>query len=95
MLTWWFSIKLWKRVLGGLALGILVGAIFREDATGFKWIGDLFINSIRMLVVPLIFTTLVTGVTAMGDVAKLGVLTPQPTDGVRSDTVGERNAKFG
>ncbi len=37
-------------------------------------IGKLFINLIKMLVVPLIFTTLVAGVTAMGDPAKLGSL---------------------
>ncbi len=74
MLARWFEIKLWQRVLGGLALGILVGAIFREQATVFKPVGDVFINSIKMLVVPLIFTTLVTGVTAMGDVAKLGAI---------------------
>ncbi|MBT6073630.1 MAG: dicarboxylate/amino acid:cation symporter, partial [Gammaproteobacteria bacterium] len=37
-----------------------------------KWIGDVFVRLIRMLVVPLIFTSLVSGVVAMGDPKKLG-----------------------
>jgi len=68
----WFGIKLWKRVIGGLVLGLIVGLIFGEAAGVLKPIGDIFINLIKMLVIPLIFTTLVSGVTAMGSVAKLG-----------------------
>ena len=37
-----------------------------------KWIGDFFIKSIKMLVVPLIFFSLVAGVAALGDLKKLG-----------------------
>ena len=101
----WFEITLWKRVMLGLALGILTGLALRyglgqdcvagtagvaNDACGagetmiwnaasivetwFYPIGVAFINLIKMLVVPLIFTTLVSGVTAMGDPAKLGSL---------------------
>ena len=39
----------------------------REIAAIFKPLGDLFLNLIRMLVVPLIFLTLVSGVLALGD----------------------------
>lgn len=80
----WFRITLWKRVLLGLALGAGLGLLLRyglgeEQATSlattwFKPFGDAFVNLIRMLVVPLIFTTLVAGVTAMGDPARLGSL---------------------
>lgn len=72
MLRKWFKIKLWKRVLGGLVLGIVAGLLLGEQSVILKPIGDLFINAIRMLVVPLIFTTLVAGVTSMGSAAKLG-----------------------
>jgi len=80
----WFRITLWKRVLLGLSLGAAIGlalhyALGPETAstlatTWFKPFGDAFVSLIRMLVVPLIFTTLVAGVTAMGDPARLGSL---------------------
>src|SRR5690554_3532573 len=75
-------IDLWKRVLAGLALGIVAGLVLRlaagpEAASDFTtvWLrpfGDAFVQLIRMLVVPLIFTTLTAGVLAMGDPARLG-----------------------
>lgn len=82
-MSWWFKIDLWKRVMLGLVLGLMVGLGLRyglspEDAKAaagyFKPFGDAFMNLIRMLVVPLIFTTLVAGVLAMGDPRRLGSL---------------------
>jgi len=80
----WTKITLWKRVLVGLFFGLIVGLGLRygtgvEAATAFanEWLqpfGEAFVNLIRMLVVPLIVVTLVSGVTAMGDPAKLGSL---------------------
>lgn len=79
----WFAMDLWKRVMIGLVLGSLIGLAVRfgmseESATEvgnyFKPFGDLFLNLIRMLVVPLIFLTLVSGVLSMGDPKKLGSL---------------------
>lgn len=72
MFKFWFEMKLWKRILIALVLGVIVGQIFGESATNIKWIGDLFIRLIRMIVVPLIFVTLVSGVVAMGSPKKLG-----------------------
>ena len=68
----WFRITLWKRILGALVLGLIAGLIWGEGANSIRWIGDIFVRSIRMLVVPLIFTTLVAGVVAMGDARRLG-----------------------
>lgn len=71
----WFAIPLWQRVIGALILGVLVGYFFlEEDAESIKWIGDFFIKSIKMLVVPLIFFSLVAGVAAIGDIRKLGAV---------------------
>ncbi|WOE75896.1 dicarboxylate/amino acid:cation symporter [Alterisphingorhabdus coralli] len=71
-MTFWFKIPLWQRVVGALILGIAVGLLWGEGAESIKWIGDLFIRAIKMLVVPLIFFSLVSGVAAIGDLKKLG-----------------------
>ncbi|GHF25672.1 dicarboxylate:amino acid:cation symporter DAACS family protein [Kordiimonas sediminis] len=68
----WFDIVLWKRILIALILGVIVGSFWGEGATSIKWIGDVFVRLIRMIVVPLIFLTLVSGVVAMGDPKRLG-----------------------
>ncbi len=50
------------------------GNAIKIGETWFKPFGDLFVNLIKMLIIPLIATTLVAGVTAMGDPKKLGSL---------------------
>ncbi len=72
MLKAWFAIKLWQRVLGALVLGIIAGFVLGEEAQSIRWIGDLFIRAIKMLIVPLIFFSLVSGIAALGDLKKLG-----------------------
>ncbi len=72
MLGFWLKIPLWQRVAAALILGIVVGLYWGPGAEAIKWIGDLFIRSIKMLVVPLIFFSLVSGVAAIGDLKKLG-----------------------
>ena len=107
MIQAWHSITLWKRVLIGLAFGLLVGAVIRygidlepvpildgngaavldangkpSSISGAAYIGEnyiypfgrAFVRLIKMLIIPLIATTLVAGVTAMGDPKKLGTL---------------------
>ena len=83
-MSWWFGTALWKRVLGALVLGVIVGVILTqalggESAAAFlenwvKPVGDLFIRLIRMLIVPLILTTLIAGVVALGAPARLGTI---------------------
>lgn len=68
----WFSIPLWQRVIGALILGIIVGRLWGPDAESIKWIGTLFIQAIKMLIIPLIFFSLVSGIAALGDLKKLG-----------------------
>ena len=70
----WFGIALWKRILGAMALGVVVGALWGPGAESILWIGDLFIRLIRMLIVPIVFLTVISGVASMGDPAKLGSL---------------------
>ncbi|TNE31075.1 MAG: dicarboxylate/amino acid:cation symporter [Alphaproteobacteria bacterium] len=72
MIRMWFGAALWKRVVVALVLGVATGFAVGEDIVAIKWIGDLFIRLIKMLVVPLIFFSLVGGVAAIGDIRKLG-----------------------
>ncbi|WP_286828417.1 MULTISPECIES: dicarboxylate/amino acid:cation symporter [Kordiimonas] len=74
MFSAWFEITLWKRIMAMLVLGIIFGALLPQAALSIDWIGELFIRLIRMIVVPLVFITLVSGVVAMGDPKKLGSL---------------------
>jgi Na+/H+-dicarboxylate symporter len=78
LLAGWFHIPLWIRVLGALALGIATGLLWGPGAAALKPIGDVFMQAIRMLIVPLILTSLVAGVTALGkpsDLGRIGVKT--------------------
>jgi Na+/H+-dicarboxylate symporter len=69
---YWFDVVLWKRIFGALVLGAIAGALLGDAAESIKWIGDLFIRLIRMVVVPLVFVSIVAGVTGMGDPRRLG-----------------------
>jgi Na+/H+-dicarboxylate symporter len=71
---YWFDITLWKRIFLALALGALAGWLLGERAEAIKWIGDLFIRLIRMVVVPLVFVSIVSGVTQMRDYKRLGAI---------------------
>ncbi|RVU31130.1 dicarboxylate/amino acid:cation symporter [Neptunomonas marina] len=68
----WRSMALWKKILIGMVLGGIVGAVMGPDAEVLKPIGTLFINAIKMLIVPLVFCSLVVGVTSMQDTRKMG-----------------------
>ena len=43
-----------------------------EKALMFSWMGTLFLNSLKMVVVPLIVAAIISGVASLGDVRKLG-----------------------
>ena len=64
--------KLWHKVTLGLILGVLFGLLVKEKAIYLKPIGDIFINMIRMVIVPLIFFSLISGITSIKEPASLG-----------------------
>ena len=71
------KISLATQILIGLILGIAVGAIFYGNAnvqTYLQPIGDIFLNLIKMIVVPIIISTLIVGVAGTGDMKQLGRL---------------------
>ena len=76
------KMSLTMQVMLGMGLGIVVGLIFNatgsefiaEHVTGglFAMIGKMFVNALKMLVVPLVVFSLICGVTGIGDIRALG-----------------------
>lgn len=64
--------KLWKKVTLGLILGIMFGIYFPEYVFYIKPVGDIFLRLIKMIIAPLIFFSLVAGITSMSDPTSLG-----------------------
>ncbi|SFT50834.1 aerobic C4-dicarboxylate transport protein [Geodermatophilus amargosae] len=63
---------LYIAVIGAVVLGIAVGLAFPEFAAGLKWIGTAFVGLIKMLIGPVIFCTIVLGIGAIRQAAKVG-----------------------
>lgn len=66
--------KLYVQVFIGLFLGILLGYAFPQVAVQFKILSDIFIKIIKMIIAPIIFLTLVSGIAAMNDISKISKL---------------------
>ncbi|MDS0525868.1 cation:dicarboxylase symporter family transporter [Clostridium sp. SHJSY1] len=69
------KIGLAVQILIGLVLGIIVGAIFYGNPTAVTYLqplGDIFIRLIKMIVIPIVFSSLVVGVAGVGDIKQLG-----------------------
>ena len=55
----------------GFGLGIVIGLVFGEKATIVKPLGTVFLNMIKMIVVPMVFFSITAGVAGLGDLKKL------------------------
>ncbi|UGQ48943.1 dicarboxylate/amino acid:cation symporter [Massilia endophytica] len=63
---------LYVQVLFAIAAGILLGIYLPSDAVAMKPLGDGFIKLIKMIIAPVIFCTVVSGIAGMQDVKKIG-----------------------
>lgn len=66
--------QMWQKILIGLVLGVIAGMVFGEYAAYLKPLGQVFINFIKMLIVPLIFFSLISGITSMEETGSMGRL---------------------
>ncbi len=76
------KLSLTVKVLIGMVLGLIVGVVFNnidnafinEHIVGglFAMVGKMFVNALKMLVVPLVTFSLICGVTGIGDIRMLG-----------------------
>jgi aerobic C4-dicarboxylate transport protein len=64
--------SLYAQVLLAIVCGVLVGHFFPDTGAALKPLGDGFIKLIKMLIAPIIFCTVVTGIAGMQDMKKIG-----------------------
>jgi aerobic C4-dicarboxylate transport protein len=64
--------SLYVQVLIGIVLGISLGYLWPEQGAALKPLGDAFVKAVKMLIAPIIFCTVVTGIAIMGDLKKIG-----------------------
>src|SRR5215213_11469745 len=60
------------QVLVAITIGILLGALAPSWGKAMKPVGDTFINLVKMVIAPIIFLTIVSGVANMQDIRKVG-----------------------
>ena len=63
---------LYFQVLIGIALGVLAGWMFPDFGRSLKPLGDGFIKLVKMIITPVIFLTVVTGIAGMADLRAFG-----------------------
>jgi len=67
-----FYSNLYFQVLVGIALGVVLGFVAPERAVMMRPLGDGFIKLVKMLIAPVVFTTVVVGIAQMGEMKDVG-----------------------
>ena len=65
------KLALWKQIIIAILLGILVGLFIPNIVPKIKFLGDIFLRLLKMLIAPLVLFTLISGVCKMGDIKQL------------------------
>jgi aerobic C4-dicarboxylate transport protein len=64
--------QLYLQVLAAVVLGALIGHFAPETGQAMKPLGDAFVKLVKMIIAPVIFLTVVTGIASMRDLGKAG-----------------------
>jgi len=59
-------------MLIGISMGGLCGWVFGKEMLIVDWIGEMFLDTLKMLVIPLIVSSMIVGITGLGDIRKVG-----------------------
>ena len=59
-------------MVAGIVLGIFCGWMFGNKMLAVEWIGEMFLDALKMLVVPLIISSMIVGIAGLGDIRKVG-----------------------
>ena len=65
------KLSLGKKILIGIVIGLAIGFISPKAADTLKPLGDIFLRLLKMLMVPLVFFSITSGVCKMGDIKQL------------------------
>lgn len=68
------KIKLHWQILISLALAVLFGYFVPSGVKYVSWIGDIFLRALKMVIIPLVFSSIISGVSSMGQGKNLGRL---------------------
>lgn len=66
---------LYVQVIFAIILGILLGHFYPEFGESLKPLGDAFIKIVKMIIAPVIFLTVVTGIASMTNMSRVGRVT--------------------
>ena len=67
-----FSRSLYLQVITAVVIGAVVGHVYPKFGVELKPLGEGFIKLVKMLIAPIVFSTVVTGIAKMGDLKKVG-----------------------
>ena len=59
-------------MLIGISMGGVCGWVFGKEMLIVDWIGEMFLDTLKMLVIPLIVSSMIVGITGLGDIRKVG-----------------------
>jgi Na+/H+-dicarboxylate symporter len=61
-------------IIAGAVIGVFYGWYAGEAAMAVAWLGSLFLNALKMTIIPLIIASVVSGIGSLGDIRQLGKL---------------------
>ncbi|HIC19561.1 TPA: dicarboxylate/amino acid:cation symporter [Candidatus Poribacteria bacterium] len=61
-------------IIGAIILGVIIGGFAPGFAKHFSVLGEIFLNSLKMIVVPLVVLSMIVGITGLGDIRNIGTI---------------------
>ena len=70
-MQFWKKLGLGTKIIIGIVIGIIIGLVSPAAAKFISPLGDIFLRMLKMLIVPLVFFSITSGICKMGDVKQL------------------------
>ena len=67
----WLALQPWKKIIFAVVAGIILGLFLEDKALYLQPIGTLFINAIKMMIVPVVFTAIVCSILSISEPEKM------------------------